>query len=40
MQQQEQGRKLPLPLEKLTLDPKQRAGQGGIHPLWFAFLCL
>lgn len=40
VQQQEQGRKLPPPLEKLTLDPKQRVGRGGIHPLWFAFLCL
>lgn len=32
VQQQEQGRKLSLPLEKLTLDPKQHAGQGGTHP--------
>lgn len=33
MRQQEQGKKLPLPLEELTLALQQHAGQGGIQPL-------
>lgn len=32
MRQQEQGKKLLLPLEELTLALQQRAGQGGILP--------
>lgn len=40
MQQQEQIKKLPLPLEELTLALQKHAGQGRIQPLWIAFVCL